>query len=102
MTERKLEKEVRQSSEKAHAIDATTQAVLDNLHRKDRRLRFWAISLFFILFAVGIIGIFYQNKLANQNKQHIDCIIKLFVTPAHPGQTRQIADLTTCQIKVSP
>lgn len=46
-------------------------------------------------------GIRRNNQIAEQQRNHIDCIVKLLSTPSKPGQTRRIVDLSVCQIKVS-
>lgn len=97
--ERKLEKEVKAQTAKAHAIDAETQAVLDAIHHKDRRMRFWATTLFLILFGVGTLGIFYQNKLAQQNRNNGLAIVNYLDCIGHinkPVAERRQADYDKC------
>jgi len=92
-----------QKSKEAHNINQAAQELIDKIHDKDRRLTFWATTFFSVLFIVGIVGIYYQNKIANQNKQHIDCIVKLFTTPLPPNaRTRVITNPSgTCNINFS-
>lgn len=92
--------QVAQKSNQAAVLDAETQSVLHSLREKDRRFRFTATAFFLILFSVGVLGIYYQNELANQNKNHIDCVVRLFTTPVSPGQGRYIKDLNSCHIQV--
>lgn len=92
--------QVEQQSSQAAALDAETQALLHSLREKDRRFRITATIFFLILFGVGVLGIYYQNELASQNKGHIDCIVRLFTTPVKPGQGRYINDLKSCHIQV--
>jgi hypothetical protein len=84
-------------------LDTATQAIIHRIDKNDRRLRLSAYSFMSVLLIVGVIGIFYQNHLANQNKQHIDCIVKLFTTPAPSGtKLRFIQNPSrTCNIKFS-
>lgn len=95
-------RKVEQKHQEVVALDKVTQEIIDRIHRNDRRFRIWGTICFLVLFGVGVVGIFYQNKLAAENKQHIDCIVKLFATHASPGQTRRIADLDSCKIQVGP
>lgn len=96
-----LKKAVRHQNEKTQILDEETQEVLANIRIKDARFRRTAIIFFSILFLIGVVGIYYQNKLAHESKQHLDCIVKLLATPSTHGQTRQIVDLSTCQIEVN-
>lgn len=90
-----------QKKEEISALDAATNQLLHSIRRKDTWFRRMFVVTWTILFAVGIFGIYKQNQIASANKQHIDCIIKLFTTPSAPGQVRHIARLETCQIKVT-
>lgn len=79
--EKKLDKKVRESTAKAHALDAETQAIIESIRHKDSRLRITATIFFTILFVIGLLGIYYQNKLAQQNRSnglaivnYLDCI----------------------------
>jgi hypothetical protein len=92
--------QVERKSSQAAALDAETQALLHSLREKDRRFRITATVFFLILFGIGVLGIYYQNELASQNKSHIDCIVQLFTTPVKPGQGRYINDLQSCHIQV--
>lgn len=97
---RVTKKAVEEKRKELEILDRETQSILREMRRKDRRARSMSIALFLVLFIIGITGILYQNKLATQNKDHIDCIIKLLATPSKPGQVRRIVDLTTCGIQV--
>lgn len=94
-------KAIEQKSRELKILDKETQEILSEMRRKDKRARTMSIILFFVLFTVGITGIFYQNKLATENKEHIDCIIKLLATKPEKGKSRSIGDLATCQIRVN-
>ena len=86
--------------EEIQHLDTATQAIVQRIDKNNSRLLFSGFLTLIILLAVGIIGIYYQNKLATQNKQHIDCIIKLSETPL-PSDSRSkfITDLNnTCKI----
>lgn len=78
------------ASDKAHAIDEATQSLIKSIETKDRRLRVWFVVSWTILLLIGIVGIYKQNQIANQNKQHIDCIVKLFVTPTPPNTLHKV------------
>lgn len=97
---RVTKKAVDEKSRELEILDKETQSILKEMRRKDRRARTMSIALFLVLFVIGVTGIFYQNKLASENKDHIDCIIKLLATPSKPGHIRTIHDLSTCQIRV--
>lgn len=88
-------------SKEVLVLDSTTRELLRSIEHKDSRRRFWATVAFLCLITVGIIGIYRQNQLADQNKQHIDCIVKLLATPQRPGTTHKfISDpVQTCNIK---
>lgn len=77
-------------SQEVRTLDAVTQEIIGNIEKNDRRARLWGAVLFFafsILLAIGVVGIYYQNRISNSNKKHIDCIVKLFVTPL-PGNAQ--------------
>ncbi len=88
------------ASVKAHAINRETQDLLKRVGKSNSRALRWFIFSWTILLAVGVGGIYQQNHIARQNKQHIDCIIKLFVTPLPKGaQHKTIIDPSaTCGI----
>lgn len=93
-------KAVEQKRKELKVLDKETQHIITEMRRKDSRARTISIVFFLVLFTIGVVGIFYQNKLAQANKEHIDCIIKLLATPSKPGHVRTIHDLATCQIRV--
>lgn len=92
-----------QKREEIKHLDEATQTIILRIDKNDRRLRFSAYIFMSILLIVGIIGIFYQNHLATQNKNHIDCIIKDLATPQKPGTQHKYIDslngLEACNIK---
>lgn len=92
---------IEQKQEEIQHLDTATQAIIKRLNKNDQRLRFSALLAISLLMVVGVFGIYKQNQIANKNKEHIDCIIKLFTTPTSSGQTRRIIDLESCQIKVT-
>lgn len=93
--------EVKRADLKAKVLDKETTDTLNNVAHKNSLAVRWFVICWTILFVVGVVGIVYQNQIARSNKSHIDCIVKLLATPASSGQTRHIANLSTCQIKVS-
>lgn len=97
----KQSKAIEAATDKAHAIDAETRSVLDSVTKKNANAVRWFVISWTILFAVGVFGIYKQNQIANQNKLHIDCIVKLFTTPLPIGaRGRAITNpSTTCNIQ---
>jgi hypothetical protein len=97
MTETKVDK----ASKKAHLLDDTTQTLIRHIETKDRRFRFWSSTLLIVLLLIGIAGIYKQNQIAQENANHINCIVKLFTTPL-PSQdkSRTLVNAdTTCNVK---
>lgn len=92
---------VQDASEKAYVLDKETQAVLLHVRKSNTKAIRWFTICWTILIIVGVFGIYKQNEIASQNKQHIDCIVKLLATPQKPGTTHKfIADASqTCNIK---
>lgn len=86
MSKSKLEKK----QEEIKHLDEATQTIIRRIDKNDRRLRLSAYLLLSILLIVGIVGIYYQNHIAAQSKNHIDCIIKDLSTPVSPGTTKHI------------
>jgi len=89
------------ANEKVSVLNKETRQTLYNVKHKNNLALIGFIISWSILLTVGVVGIYRQNQIAYQNKAHIDCIVKLLATPAKPGQTRHIANLATCNIKVS-
>lgn len=89
------------AGDKARVLDEHTNHLLESVKKKNNKALAWFIVSWSVLFVLGVVGIFYQNRLATQNKNHIDCIVKLLATPSSPGQSRHITDLSTCKIKVT-
>lgn len=89
------------ASSKAYTLDKETQELLASVRNKNTKALRWFVASWTILFIVGVAGIFYQNEIANANKQHIDCIVKLFTTPLPANdRARSIANpSTSCDIK---
>lgn len=92
---------VQMASAHVKALDEETQTLISDVRAKNSKALRWFFVSWTILFILAITGLYQQNRLASQNKSHIDCIVKLLATPASSGQTRHIANLSTCQIKVS-
>ena len=77
----KLTPAIAKAADKAHALDSTTQDLLKKQQTKDTRFRTWCYISLTLVIALGVVGIFKQNEIATQNKNHIDCIVKLFTSP---------------------
>lgn len=94
-------KAVDKASEKTRILDTATQELLRSTRKKNSLAVTSFVVCWSILLIVGIFGIFKQNEIANQNKTHIDCIVKLLATPQKPGTTHKfITDASqTCNIK---
>lgn len=90
-----------QASEQVKVLDEETQALLSSVKRNNTKAISWFIACWTILFLLAVGGIWKQNLIAAQNKQHIDCIIKDLATPQKPGtQHKYIENLSTdCKIK---
>lgn len=104
MTDAKVTK----SSNKAHKLDESAQTLRDSARKKWNKAIICASVAFFMLFSIAVITLLQvqssvktQNRLAYQNKNHIDCIIKLSETPLPPNERAKfISNLNnTCQIK---
>lgn len=91
---------VQLAAERAHLLDTETQTVLRNVRSKSNKAIWWFVACWTILFILAIGGLIYQNRIANSNRQHIDCIVKLLATPQKPGTTHKfISNLSECNIK---
>lgn len=97
MTKSKVDK----ASEHATALNDETQALLHSVRSKNNKALTWFIACWTILFMLAVFGIYKQTLIANQSKEHIDCIVKLFSTPTPQGsRTKFITDAyTTCNIR---
>lgn len=89
------------AANKAHVLDDATQKLLGDVKRKNNRATRWFVISWTVLLLVGIGGIFYQNYIANANKRHIDCIVKLLASPLPAGARARVLTnpSTTCNIK---
>lgn len=85
-------KEVEQAEHKAHAIDEATQATLGRVHKNNRRAVLWFVICWSILLIIGVLGLGYQNYIARENKEHIDCIVRLLATPIPDGEERKVIE----------
>lgn len=92
---------VDKKSEETHVLDAATQALLTSIEKKDARFRRWLLVFWTLLLIVAVIGIFNQDVIANNNKQHIDCVVKLFTSP-NRGQKIITDPNGRCNIQFSP
>lgn len=95
---------VQDMASKAHVIDDQTQALMESVRQKNNKAMTWFAISWTILFALAVFGLYYQNHLASQNKQHIDCIIKDLATPQKKGTQHKYIDRlsTDCSIKFTP
>lgn len=89
------------ASNKAYTLDRETQALIASIRNKNSKAIKWFIASWTILLIIGVFGIYKQNEIANSNKQHIDCIVKLLATPQKAGTSHKfITDASqTCNIK---
>lgn len=92
---------VKVASEHVKVLDEETQTLLDSVRNKNRKALTWFVVCWTILFLLAVGGIYKQTQIANQSKDHIDCIVKLFSTPTPQGsRTKFISDAyTTCNIR---
>lgn len=81
---------VKKAADKANYLDTQTQDLLNSVRKKNNKAVTWFVVCFLVLFTVGIGGIWRQNQLAEQNKAHIDCIIKDLATPIPPGAKNRV------------
>lgn len=99
-----MEKAVKKASDKAHNLDKASEALRISAKKKwNRAIVLYSVA-FFILLLVGVGGIIYQNYLANQSKNHLDCVIKDLSTPQKAGTTHKYIDYKSsltkdCKIK---
>lgn len=95
---------VQKASVQVHVLDEETQALLNSVRSNNSKAVGWFVACWTILLILGVAGIVYQNHIAVQNKQHIDCIIKDLATPQKPGTTHKyIENLSTdCNIRFTP
>lgn len=100
MTKNKIDK----ASEQVRVLDEETQALLHSVRSKNSKAVRWFVVCWTILFLLAVVGIYKQTQIANQSKDHIDCIVKLFSTPIpKDSRTKFISDAyTTCNIKFQP
>lgn len=94
--------EIQEKSKQLEVLDKSTQDLIHKISLTNQRVAKVGFSCLVLLFVIGIFGIYQQNQLASANKNHIDCIVKLFTTPVKPGQARYIQGLNSCNIKVVP
>lgn len=88
MTKTKLQRK----QEELQHLDEATQIIIQRIDKNDRRLRISGFVTLSVLLIVGLIGIYYQVKVATQSKQHIDCIIKDLSTPIPKGTPSKYID----------
>lgn len=86
-----------EKSRQAHELNDVTESILKDIRTKDIKFRTSLILTLIVLLGLGVFGIYKQNEIANQNKAHIDCIVKLFTSPTRA--TEVITNSTsTCDI----
>lgn len=95
---------IEKASDKANYLDQETRALLGHIKKTNNKAIMWFILSWSVLLIIGVAGIYRQNQIAVENKQHIDCIVKLFTTPLPPNaRSRSITNpTTTCNIKFNP
>lgn len=95
---------VQRAATQAHILDEQTQALLQSVKHNNNRAVGWFVACWTTLLLLAVVGIIYQNHIAAQSKQHIDCIIKDLATPQKPGTTHKyIENLSTdCNIRFTP
>lgn len=91
---------VDKAAQYAHTLDEETQATLNSVRSKNNKAIKWFVISWTILFLLAVGGIIKQTQIANQSKNHLDCIVKLFTTPLPKDQrSRTISNPnTTCNI----
>lgn len=96
-----METKIKEAAKKAHYLDDETQALLQSVKKKNNKAVAWFVICWSVLLVVGVGGICIQVAISDQNKKHIDCIVKLFTTPL-PSSARSRAienPSTTCNIR---
>lgn len=88
-------------AEEVRVLDTATQDLLATVKNKNNKAIKWFVISWTLLFALGVFGIFKQNQIANANKTHIDCIVKLLATPLPAGSKSRVLTnpSTTCNIR---
>lgn len=74
------ENKATQKSREANELNQATESILSDIRRKDIKFRTWLIITLTVLLGLAVFGVYRQNQIANQNKAHIDCIVKLFTS----------------------
>lgn len=77
------------ASRVAHNLEEAGVDLRKSVKRKWSIAVILACAAFLVLLSAAVFGIVEQNKIANQNKSHIDCIVKLLATPQKPGTTHK-------------
>lgn len=99
---------IEKKSNQAHVLNDATQDLLHSVKKKNNKAVGWFIISWTLLFVVAIItlifvlrGINRQNYLAEQNTDHIDCIIKTLSTPIPKGSEHRVIEYLSgeCHIK---
>lgn len=84
---------VDKKTEELGHLDTATQEIINRLNNSDRRFRTTRWITLLVVLTVGVAGILYQVHVANQSRDHIDCIIKDLSTPQAPGTTHKYIDV---------
>lgn len=92
---------VAKASTVAHSLEDAGVDLRKSVKRKWNIAGILAGAAFLVLLAAAVFGIIEQDRIANQNKQHIDCIVKLFTTPLpSTAKSRTIINpSSTCNIQ---
>lgn len=106
--------DVAKAANRANVLGQETDHLLDSVKRKNSRAIWWFIFSWSLLFLVAVITLFFvlrginrQNQLAQQNSDHIDCVIKVLSTPLPAGSAHKYTDYKSrltadCHIKFTP
>lgn len=87
---------INKKSAKAHDLDKTTQDIISRQAAKDRNFRFWCYFSLSVVLLLLVLSIYRQNQIASENKQHIDCIVRLFAQPNRANKV--ISNVSECRI----
>lgn len=89
---------------KARVLGEETTRVLDSVASKNYNAIRWFVVSWSVLFGLAVFGLFQQNHIAQENKNHIDCIIKDLATPRPTDKSQKYIDYQSilskdCKIK---
>lgn len=95
-----IESETNAAITKAHVLDDATNDMLCTARKRNTRALAAAIICYTLLLIIGILSLYQNDKLATENKMHIDCIVKLLATPQKAGTSHKFITnaANTCNI----